>query len=114
MERAKRPARVPTVLSPLEVQALLARLDGTKWLMMGVLSGGGLRWRECLNLRVKDVDFEYRQIVVRSGKGARDRITILPEALIEPMPQHLTRVKVLHEQDLHRSANRCRTASSST
>ena len=67
--RAKRPARVPTVLTVLEAQRLLAALDGTKWLMASLLYGAGLRLRECLKLRVKDVEFDHRQIVVRDGKG---------------------------------------------
>ncbi len=100
LERAKRPARVPTVLSRAEVSALLARMSGTKWLMAALLYGAGLRLRECLTLRVKNVDFDYKQIVVRHGKGAKDRRTLLPEAAIEPLPAHLARVKALHEKDL--------------
>ncbi|MEI6723399.1 MAG: integron integrase [Betaproteobacteria bacterium] len=100
VERAKRPARVPTVLSVKEVTALLARMTATKWLMASILYGAGLRLTECLTLRVKDVDFDYRQIVVRQGKGAKDRRTLLPEAVVEPLKAHLVRVKVLHERDL--------------
>jgi len=73
VERAKRPARVPTVLSTAEITALLSRMTGTKWLMANLLYGSGLRLRECLTLRVKDVDFDYRRIVVREGKGAKAR-----------------------------------------
>ena len=87
--RAKRPVRVPVVLTQQEVRALLSQLEGTKWLMASLLYGAGLRLRECLKLRVKDVDFGYRQIVVRDGKGAKDRITMLPAALIEPLRNHL-------------------------
>ena len=68
--RAKRPVRVPVVLTREEVRALLAQLEGTKWLMAALLYGAGMRLRECLKLRVKDVDFGYRQITVRDGKGA--------------------------------------------
>ncbi|MBS0337829.1 MAG: integron integrase [Proteobacteria bacterium] len=100
VERAKRPARVPTVLSVKEVAALLARMTGTKWLMASILYGAGLRLTECLTLRVKDVDFDYRQIVVRQGKGSKDRRTLLPEAVVEPLKAHLARVKKLHERDL--------------
>lgn len=100
VERAKRPARVPTVLSVKEVAALLGRMTGTKWLMASILYGAGLRLTECLTLRVKDVDFDYRQIVVRQGKGAKDRRTLLPEAVVEPLKAHLDRVKALHERDL--------------
>ncbi len=98
--RAKRPARVPTVLTAAEVQRILAGLDGAKWLMASLLYGAGLRLRECLKLRVKDIDFEYRQIVVRDGKGGKDRVTMLPGAVIEPLKAHLVRVKALHERDL--------------
>ena len=97
--RAKRPVRVPVVLSREEVRALLAHLEGTKWLMAALLYGAGLRLRECLKLRVKDVDFGYRQITVRDGKGAKDRVTMLPAGLAEPLREHLARVRRLHERD---------------
>jgi len=100
LARAKRPARVPSVLTVGEVQRLLAGLDGMKWLMASLLYGAGLRLRECLKLRVKDIDFEYRQIVVRDGKGGKDRVTMLPATVIEPLRAHLVRVKALHERDL--------------
>jgi integron integrase len=100
LDRAKRPARMPTVLSGPEVQRLLAAMQGTKWLMASLLYGAGLRLRECLTLRVKDVDFEYRQILVRDGKGAKDRVTMLPQAVVEPLRRHLARAKLLHERDL--------------
>jgi integron integrase len=100
LEWARRPARVPTVLTVGEVQRLLAHMEGTKWIMASLLYGAGLRLRECLKLRVKDTDFEYRQIIVRDGKGAKDRVTVLPEAVIEPLRLHLVRVKALHEKDL--------------
>ena len=89
MVRAKRPARVPVVLTEGEVRALLAQLDGT-----------GMRLLEGLRLRIKDVDFERREITVRDGKGGRDRRTMLSERLIEPLRTHLARVKGLHERDL--------------
>ena len=92
--------RVPVVLTRDEVRALLARLEGTKWLMAALLYGAGLRLRECLKLRVKDVDFGYRQLTVRDGKGAKDRVTMLPAELAEPMRSHLARAKALHERDL--------------
>ena len=100
IERAKRPVRVPVVLTQAEVRALLSQLEGTKWLMASLLYGAGLRLRECLRLRVKDVDFGYRQIVVRDGKGGKDRVTMLPATLIEPLRNHLVRVKRRHERDL--------------
>lgn len=99
IERAKRPARVTTVLSVAEVQRLLAQMQGAKWLMASLLYGAGLRLRECLNLRVKDIDFDYRQILVRNGKGAKDRVTMLPQSVIEPLQAHLVRVRALHERD---------------
>lgn len=97
---AKRPVRRPSVLTSSEAHKLLANLRGTKWLMASLLYGAGLRLRECLNLRVKDVDFGYRQILVRDGKGGKDRVTILPGPVIEPLQAHLARVKALHERDL--------------
>ena len=100
LERSTRPARMPTVLTRSEVTRLLAAMRGAKWLMAGLLYGAGLRLRECLALRVKDVDFEYRQILVRDGKGAKDRVTVLPGSLVDPLKVHLERVRALHERDL--------------
>jgi site-specific recombinase XerD len=87
--RAQRPVRLPTVLSAAEVGRLLDQLQGGARLMVGLLYGAGLRQIECLSLRVKDVDFAYRQVVVRDGKGAKDRVTMLPENLVQPLQQHL-------------------------
>ena len=100
LERAKQPVHRPTVLTEDEVQRLLARMHGTKWLMGSLLYGAGLRLRECLKLRVKDVDFGYRQILVRDGKGGKDRVTMLPGTVIEPLKAHLERTKALHERDI--------------
>ncbi len=100
LERAQRPARLPTVLTATEVRQLLDRMSGTKWLMASLLYGAGLRLRECLKLRVKDVDFGYRQLMVRDGKGAKDRVTMLPAPLVEPMKRQIDRVRALHERDL--------------
>ena len=100
LERAVRPARMPTVLTRGEMDRLLAAMRGTKWLMASLLYGAGLRSRECLSLRAKDVDFEYRQVLVRDGKGAKDRVTMLPGCLIEPLKAYLERVRALHERDL--------------
>ncbi len=100
IEHARRPVRKPTVLTRAEAQSLLARLQGTKWLMASLLYGAGLRLRECLTLRVKDVDFGYRQILVRDGKGAKDRVTMLPGPLVGPLQAHLVRAKALHDQDI--------------
>ena len=100
IDRAKRPARLPTVLSIPEVQRLLGAMRGTKWLMASLLYGAGLRLREYLKLRVKDIDFDYRQILVRDVKGAKDRVTMLPGSVIEPLRAQLARAKLLHERDL--------------
>lgn len=100
LQRAKRPARLPTVLSPAEVRRLLAAMRGTKWLMASLLYGAGLRLTECLKLRVKDVDCEYRQIVVRDGKGAKDRVTMLPLSTLEPLRHQLAVAKALHDADV--------------
>ena len=100
MTRAKRPVRLPTVLSVPEVEALLAELSGGAWLMAGLLYGAGLRHFECLRLRVKDLDFNYRQLLVRDGKGQKDRVTLLPEKLVDPLRAHLVKVRQLHQRDL--------------
>ncbi len=76
---------MPTVLTRDEVRSVLAQLDGTPWLMVSLLYGSGLRLMECLRLRVKDVDFGQRHIVVRDGKGQKDRVTLLPRALEDPL-----------------------------
>jgi integron integrase len=100
VERAKAPKRLPVVLTRAEVQALLTRLEGTHWLMGSLLYGAGLRLMECLRLRVKDVEFARKEILVRDGKGFKDRVTTLPAALVAPLREHLERVRELHRQDL--------------
>ena len=95
--RARRSRYLPTVLTQAEVRAVLAKLDGRVWLIVSVLYGGGLRISEALRLRVKDLNFEYRQVVVRDGKGGKDRVTILPDRLVAPLQEHLVRVRKLHE-----------------
>jgi integron integrase len=99
MVRAKRPVRAPVVLTQAEAYRLLAQLQGVKWLMASLLYGAGLRQIECLMLRVKDVDFAYRQITVRDGKGGKDRVTVLPEQVVQPLQAHLGRVRDLHRRD---------------
>jgi integron integrase len=100
--RAKRPRRVPTVLSTDEVRRLLAAMNGETWLIASLLYGTGMRIMECLRLRVKDVDFARNQIVVRDGKGAKDRRTVLPRALVEPLRRAVERTRLVHESDLAR------------
>lgn len=100
VERAKAPKRLPVVLTPAEIQKILAQLDGTNLLITSLLYGTGMRILEALRLRVKDVDFSRKEILIRDGKGFKDRVTMLPIALIEPLNAHLKRVKALHEQDL--------------
>ena len=100
VERAKRPQRLPVVLTREEVQRMLAGMSGTHQLMAKLLYGTGMRLMECVRLRVKDVDFGQNHIVVRDGKGFKDRATIFPEALKLPLAEHLKRVKLLHESDL--------------
>lgn len=95
--RAKRSRYLPVVLSQGEVRAVLACMQGQDWLIASLLYGGGLRLLEALRLRVKDLQFECRQIVVRDGKGGKDRVTIMPDAAIVPLRQHVDRVRILHE-----------------
>jgi len=98
--RAKRPRRLPTVLTHDEALRVIAALSGTHQLMAKLLYGSGLRLMECVRLRVKDLDFDQHVIIVRDGKGAKDRVTILPDSLITPLREHLQRVRLIHQQDL--------------
>lgn len=98
--RAKRPERIPEVLSPDQVRQLIEHLNGNHQLLARLLYGTGMRLMEALRLRVRDVDFHYQQITVRSGKGNKDRVTVLPGSLLEPLKAHLLRVKALHDKDL--------------
>ncbi|MBD2464376.1 integron integrase [Oscillatoria sp. FACHB-1407] len=100
IERAKTPERVPVVFTRSEVKAILSYLDGIHHLVASLLYGSGLRLNEGLQLRVKDIDFEYQQLVVRDGKGEKDRVTMLPKALVAPLKQQLEKTKQLHQQDL--------------
>jgi integron integrase len=100
MVHAKRPTHVPVVLNRDEVRALLAGLHGPVKIVGGLLYGGGLRLLEALHLRVKDVDFDRHEIVVRRGKGQKDRHTVLPDALVEPLRQQLLAVHSQHVDDL--------------
>lgn len=98
--RAKKGRYLPVVFSRDEVQRLLAAMNGMTKLMAQLTYGAGLRLTECITLRVKDLDFDQRRLVVRRGKGDKDRTTLLPQALVEPLQEHLTWVKGLHEADL--------------
>ncbi|MFZ2650648.1 MAG: integron integrase [Burkholderiaceae bacterium] len=97
---AKNPRRLPVVLTPSEVRALLHELSGTMGLVASMLYGTGMRLLEGLRLRVKDVEFERREIIVRDGKGGKDRVTVLPENLMLPLNEHLVRRRALHNRDL--------------
>jgi integron integrase len=101
--RAKMPVRLPVVLTRGEVTGVLSKLYGQNWIAGMLLYGSGLRLLECLELRVKDLDFGYRQIVVREGKGGKDRVTILPSAIEDRLKLHLEEVKARHEKDLSES-----------
>lgn len=97
---AKKSVRLPVVLTEREVRDLLLQLQGTAWLIASLLYGTGMRLLEGLRLRVKDVDFERREIIVREGKGAKDRVTVLPENLILPLKEQLKLAQALHRRDL--------------
>ena len=98
--QAKTPERMPVVLTVTEARAVLDRLRGTHWLIASLLYGAGMRLMEAARLRVKDVEFERREIIVREGKGFKDRVTMLPESVMAPLKQHLVLAKVLHREDL--------------
>jgi integrase len=95
-----RPKRLPTVLTKEETLRLMGCLSGTQQLMAKPIYGSGIRLMECLRLRVKDLEFARRAIIVRDGKGAQDRLTVLPDSLVPLLQEHLLRVKALHQQDL--------------
>jgi len=98
--RAKKPQRLPVVMSRQEVRSVLAELEGDKLLAASLMYGTGLRLMECLELRVQDIDFSRNEILVRNGKGAKDRVTMLPGALREDLRKHLADVKKIHDRDL--------------
>ncbi len=97
---AKKQPRLPVVFTKEEAQAILAQLSGEKWLMASLLYGSGLRLMECLRLRVKDIDFDRNIITIREGKGAKDRVTMLPQPLKEPLQAHLVGVRQAHDAEL--------------
>jgi len=98
--RAKRPRRLPEVMTRDEVQTLLSKMSGIPGLMAGLMYGSGLRLMECVRLRVKDIDFAQHQIMVRDGKGQKDRVTMLPDRFAAPLQEHLVQVKAIYAQDL--------------
>jgi integron integrase len=98
--RTRKPRRLPTVLTTEETLQVIGALSGTSALMAKLLYGTGMRLMECLRLRVKDLDFAQRQIIVRDGKGMDDRVTMLPASLVVPLQEHLSRVQRLHAQDV--------------
>jgi integron integrase len=100
IRRAKRPERLPVVLSREEVAALLEEMNGVTWLMASLLYGAGLRLMECVRLRVQDVDFVRREITVRQGKGGKDRRTMLPAIIVDALQGQLAEARRVHERDL--------------
>jgi integrase len=104
--RARRPHRLPVVLTRQEVKSILGILDRSDWLMVMLLYGAGLRLMECLQLRIKDIDFTSNQIIVRAGKGDKDRHTMLPTAVKEPLAKHVEIIKEQHRRDLERGLGR--------
>jgi integron integrase len=100
IENAKTPKRLPVVLSETEVRDVLNRVDGTTGLMLRLIYGTGMRIMECQRLRVKDVEFSRRELLIREGKGFKDRVTMLPLALVVPLQHHLDRIKCVHDADL--------------
>jgi integron integrase len=104
--RAKRPVRLPVVLTREEVKEVLGRMEGTPLLVTTLLYGSGLRIQECIRLRVKAIDFVSREILVRAGKGDKDRVTMLPAAVEKPLRDHLAVARALHARDLKRGGGR--------
>jgi integron integrase len=104
--RARTPERLPTVFSREEARAVLAQLEGTAWLAAGLMYGSGLRLMECLRLRVKDVDFDQVRIIVRDGKGRKDRATVLPGSLIDPLRRQIEHTRAVHAADLREGFGR--------
>lgn len=98
--RAKRPKKIPVVMTPEETRSVISALQGQSKLIAQILYGGGLRLMEVLRLRIHDIDFSANEITVRSGKGNKDRLTILPQSIEETLNEHIRRVKMLHEKDL--------------
>ena len=101
--RAKKPQRLPVVLTIEEVRSILALLEGGPWLVCSLLYGTGMRLMEVLRLRIKDVDFTRHEILIRDGKGMKDRITMLPSSMVQPLRQHLAVVQAIHRAELEQA-----------
>ena len=99
LQRAKKPQKLPVVLTEDEARAVLKEMKGIQRLILSLLYGSGLRVSEALRLRVLDLDFNYKQLTVRSGKGLKDRVTMLPESVIPALKEQVRKVKLLHETD---------------
>jgi len=97
--RAKRPQRLPVVLTRAEVQQVLTKLSGTEWLVVSLLYGSGMRLGECMQLRIKDLDLSRRELLIRDAKGQKDRVTMVPDALIPHLRAHLENVRLLFDKD---------------
>jgi len=97
---AKRKVNIPTVLTKNEIRSILSQLTGIQWLLISLLYGSGLRVMECVRLRVKDFDFTYKTIMIRNGKGNKDRVVTLPEPLIQPIKNHLIIISEQFQRDL--------------
>lgn len=102
LQRAKKPKRLPVVLEENEVKAILGNLTGVSRLVSGLLYGSGLRASEAMRIRIADLDFNYKQLTVRRGKGNADRVTMLPESLIPELKEHIYKVRLLHNSDLEK------------
>lgn len=98
--RARKPDRLPVVMTRTEVRTVLECLDADKWLMAALMYGSGMRLMECLRMRVQDIDFAHGEIIVRNGKGSKDRVTMLPDALKPPLRDQLKRAQAVHQRDL--------------
>ncbi|MCH8011797.1 MAG: integron integrase [Candidatus Marinimicrobia bacterium] len=101
-KRPRRAIHLPTVFSKNEVKQILDNVSGIHWLILNLIYGAGLRLSECLRLRIKDIDFEYKQITIHDGKGHKDRITVLPERLIPHLKRQIENVRIVHDKDLGR------------
>jgi integron integrase len=98
--RAKKPQRLPVVLNRSEVAALLKQLEGEYWLMASLMYGSGLRVMECIRLRIKDIEFSQRAIIIRDGKGDKDRVTMLPDPLTPHLTAQIEQARMMHQRDL--------------